>query len=222
MLQDVHSIEAEVTHLAEATGGHVFRRGSDLTSTLASLVRDGDTSYQLSFAPLEPPDDRYHSLTVKVPSRRNAALRYRTGYLYSKEPALLADRFREAIWQPLDTREIALSARSVSSFNGGALKLSIAFDDLALKLENNRWIGKVDIFVLRRAADEMHARITGRTLALSLQPQTYQTMHGRQIPVDQLIEKDAETSSFRILAVDENSGHMGSITIPAAALGQQN
>jgi VWFA-related protein len=222
MQQNVHAIQATIVNLAEATGGRVFRRGGDLSSNLESLVREGDAAYQVSFAPTAPPDDSYHMLTVKIASRRNVVLRYRKGYLYSKEPALMADRFRQAVWQPLDSHEIALTAHRVSSFNGGALKLSVAIDDLGLKLQEDRWVDSVDIFVVRRSADEMHARINGRTLAIALRPETYQAMQGREIPFDQLIEKDSNTASFRILAVDENSGRMGSLTIPASALDQDN
>ncbi len=222
MQQNVHAIQTTVVNLAEATGGRVFRRGGDLSSNLQSLVREGDAAYQISFAPTEPPDDSYHMLTVKIASRRNVVLRYRKGYLYTKEPALMADRFRQAVWQPLDSHEISLTAHRVSSFNGGALKLSLAIDDLGLKLQDDRWVDNVDIFVIRRSADEMHARINGRTLAIALRPETYQAMQGREIPFDQLIEKDSNTASFRILAVDENSGRMGSLTIPASALDQDN
>jgi hypothetical protein len=38
------------------------------------------------------------------------------------------------------------------------------------------------------------------------------------IPFDQFIEKTQGTSSVRIVVVDENSGRMGSVTIPALAL----
>jgi len=217
MQQDVHTVQAPIQEMAEATGGRVFRRGGDLAENLRSVIEDGDASYLLGFAPDTPADDRYHALTIKAPSHRGVVLRYRTGYLYTIEPATTRDRFREAVWRPLDSSDIALSARPLPAYTGSAYKLNIAINDLALQLQGGRWVDKLDIFVVRRDADGSHARVSGRTLALALLPSTYQNLLGEGIPFEEFVEKDNTAASFRFLVIDGNSGRMGSLTIPAAS-----
>jgi hypothetical protein len=215
--QDVHPVQASIQQMAEATGGRVFRRGGDLSANLKSVIEDGDASYLLGFAPDIPADNRYHVLTIKVPSHRGIALRYRAGYLYTAEPATTRDRFREAVWRPLDSSDIALSAHPLPAYSGSAYKLNIAINDLALQLQGGRWVDKLDIFVVRRDADGLHARVSGRTLALALLPSTYQSLLGEGIPFEEFVEKDNNTATLRFLVIDGNSGRMGSLTIPTAS-----
>lgn len=218
MQQDIHPIQGAIQALAEATGGRVFRRSGSIAKNLDSVVEDGRAAYLLGFAPDTPADDQYHVLTVKLTGRRGATVRFRTGYFYSKDPATMKDRFREAIWQPLDVSEIAVSARPAASYTGAILKLNIAINDLALQLQGGRWKDKLDIFVVHRGEDDLHARITGRTMVLALLPATYQSLLEKGVPFNQFVERGADSGSVRILVVDENSGRMGSVTLPAAIL----
>jgi VWFA-related protein len=216
--QDTHLVQSSIQELAQATGGRVFRRGSDLAEDLNSVVEDGNGHYMLGFAPDTSADDRYHSLKVKVGSHRGVALRYRTGYLYATEPATPKDRFREAVWRPVDVSDIALRARALPAYTGSAFKLNIAINDLALQLQGGRWVDKLDIFVVRRSPDGSHAKITGRSLSLALLPSTYQSLLEDGVPFEQFVEKDNNTDSVRFLVVDENSGRTGSLTIPFASV----
>ena len=218
MQQDIHPIQGPVQELAQVTGGRVFQRSSSIAANLNKVVEDGRATYLLGFTPDTPADDQYHILTVKLSGRRGATLRYRTGYLYAKQPATLKDRFREAIWRPLDMNEIAVSARPTAAYTGAILKLNIGINDVALKLQGGRWKDKLEIFVVHRGVDDLHARVTARTLALALLPATYQSLLEKGIPFDQFVERDEDSGSVRILVVDENSGRMGSVTLPAAIL----
>jgi hypothetical protein len=47
---------------------------------------------------------------------------------------------------------------------------------------------------------------------------TYQKLLKEGIPFDQPVEKTQDLGSVRIVVVDENSGRMGSVTVPAEAL----
>jgi VWFA-related protein len=120
-----HPIRTAIQQMAAATGGRAFPRSGDMVKSLDQAVGDGRATYLLSFAPDSPADDQYHQLTVKLANRRGVTLRYRTGYLYTKEPATLKDRLRQAIARPLDTNEITLSATPLATPRGAALKLSM-------------------------------------------------------------------------------------------------
>ncbi len=218
MQQDLHPIQAAIQEMAEATGGQAFRRSGEIAKNLDKVTADGRAAYLLGFTPDTPADDQYHALTVKLTARHGVLLRYRTGYQYAREPATLKGRFQQAIWQPLDVSEIAVSANPMAASTGSAFRLSIAANDVALKQQDEHWVDKLDVFLIQRDDEGLHARVTGQTLRLTLKPATYAKLQQEGIPFDQFIEKAPGTSSVRIVVVDENSGRMGSVTIPASAL----
>jgi VWFA-related protein len=218
MQQDLHPIQIAIQDMATATGGRAVPRAGDMAAELGRVVEDGRATYLLSFTPGTPADNQYHMLTVKVATRRDVRLRYRTGYQYAAEPSTLKDRFRQAIWQPLDVNEIAVTANPVAASAGTTLRLNIATNDLAMKQQGDRWVDKLDIFVVQREDDGLHARIAGQTLGLALKPPTYQSLLGEGIPFEQRIERKQDMGSLRIVVVDENSGRMGSVTVPASML----
>lgn len=222
MMQDIHPVQVAIQEMARATGGRTFRRGGDFIRNLNSVVDDGSATYLLGFTPNMPADDQYHSVTVKLTMRRNVVLRFRTGYEYAKEPATMKDRFRQAVWQPNDAREIALSASRLPAYGGTAFRLKIAAGDLELNRQGDRWMDKLDIFVVRRSEDGFVARITGHTLGLALRQSTYENLKDKGIPFDQFVERTQDTASLRILVVDENSGRIGSVTLPPSVLNRGN
>jgi len=217
MQQDTHPIQGAFRELADATGGRAFRRSGSIASELDGVVNDGRAAYLLSFTPDQPADGTYHLLTVKLAGRRNITLRYRTGYQYDKEPATLKDRFRQAVWQPADVDEIALTAKPLAASKGVTLKLNIAATDLDLAQQGEFWSGKLDIFLVQRNDTGLRAQITGQTMGLRLKAATYQKLMRYGIPLVQSVEIKPDTGSVRVVVVDENSGRMGSVTVPASA-----
>ncbi len=215
MHQDLHGITPEFRDLAEATGGRALRRAGDLAGELNSIAEDGRTAYLLSFTPDTAADDSYHRISIKLKAKRNLTLRYRTGYLYEKEPATLKQRFEKTVWRPRDENEIGLTAAGDSAGGRASLKLTIAATDLEMTQGGNRWMDKLDIFLVERG--ESSAKVNGRTLALRLQPATYERVLREGITVDQPMPVKSQARSFRIVVVDENSGRMGSLTLPGGS-----
>jgi len=218
MQQDLHGIQPAIQGLAAATGGRAFRRSSDLVAELNQAVADGRATYLLSFTPDTPADDQYHHLTVKLTAERGVTLRYRSGYQYTKEPVTLKDRVRQAISQPLDVNDIAISANPVESPAGATLKLKIAASDLALKQQDDRWTGRLDIFLVQREDDSTHTRVSGQKIGLRLLPATYQEALKSGMPFDQQVEREQKTGSIRVVVIDEDSGRIGTVTVPATAM----
>lgn len=216
--QDTHPIQGTVRDLASATGGRPIRRSGDLAAQLSGIVEDGHATYQLSFSPDGPADDQYHKLTVKLNGHHGVTIRYRTGYLYAKEPATLKDRFREAIWRPTDATEIGVDAKVAPSGSGVSVKLNIAAADLGMEQAGGRWMDKLDIFFIQRDDAGIHAQLEGQTLGLRLKPATYQNVLSAGVPFERAVEMRPGLASLRVLVVDENSGRMGSVTLPAAQL----
>ncbi|MGA8668819.1 MAG: VWA domain-containing protein [Terracidiphilus sp.] len=218
MQQDTHPIQPAFRELAEATGGRTLRRAGDIAAELTRVVEDGRAAYLLSFTPSDPADDKYHLITVKVTDRRYITLRHRTGYLYSKEPTTLKERFRQAIWQPADVSEIAMTASPETDSIGNLLKLNIAGSDLDLAQQGDRWSDKLDIFLVQRSDAEVRAKVTGQTLSLHLKPSTYRKILHEGLAFDERVESRPGGSELRVVVVDENSSRMGSVTVPLSAL----
>ena len=218
MQQDEHPIQIAIQQMAQATGGRIFRRSGNIAASLMSVMEDGRAAYLLSFAPDSPPDDQYHRLTVRVVSRRGVVLRYRAGYLYAKEPATLKARFEQAIWQPLDATEIGISAHPGPASGGVALNLRIAATDVSMTQQDDRWTGRLDIFLVQRDETGAHARVTGQTLVLHLKPDTWQKFLREGIPFDEFVGEKQNSGTLRIIVVDENSRRIGSITLSPAIL----
>jgi VWFA-related protein len=216
MSQDLHPIQGPVREVAEATGGRTIRRSGDLAAALSGIVQDGEATYQLSFSPHGPADDHYHAITVKLNGRRGITLRYRKGYLFDKDPDTLKARFQQAVWRPTETSDIGV--RATVSGNGSTIQLTIAATGLGMEQQAGRWMDKLDIFFIQRDDAGIRARVDGQTLGLRLRPETYQKALENGIPFEHAVEMRPGMASVRVLVVDENSGRMGSVTIPFSAL----
>ncbi|MGO9775978.1 MAG: VWA domain-containing protein [Terracidiphilus sp.] len=218
MNQDLHPIQPTIRQVADATGGRTIRRSSDLAAELSDIIEDGHAAVRVSFYPQGPADGQYHTITVKLTGRqRGLTLRYRTGYLYAKEAGILKERFQQAVWEPLDANQVAVSAKVVSMDAGASVKIEIAAGDLGLQERDGRWTDKLDIFFIQRDDAGLRAQVEGQTLGLRLKSSTYQNLLSSGIPFDRFVQMKPATDSLRVLVVDENSGCMGSVTIPASA-----
>jgi VWFA-related protein len=117
MRQDLHPIQGAIREVAEATGGRTLRRAGDLAAELSGIAADGHAAYLLYFRPSTTADGKYHRIAIKLATRRNIQLRYRTGYQYDREPETLKARFYQAVWRLAEANEIALSAVPVAASN---------------------------------------------------------------------------------------------------------
>jgi hypothetical protein len=219
MSQDLHPVQGPVRQVAAATGGRVIRRSGDLTAQLNSIVADGHATYMLSFSPQGPADGQYHTINIKQTGRHGLTLSYRTGYFFEKEPANLKERFQQAVWRPMDVSEIAITARVLADSGGANVKINIAAGDLGLQQQAGRWMDKLDIFFIQRDDAGLHARVEGQTLGLRLKSATYEKLMPAGVPFEHFVGARRDMASLRVLVVDENSGRMGSVTIPASAMG---
>jgi VWFA-related protein len=219
MQQDMRPIQGPIRHLADATGGRVFRRSGGIADELNGVVEDGHASYQLSFYPEGQADGQFHNLTVKLTgNQKGVVLRYRTGYLYTKEPATLKERFHQAIWLPEDANQVAVTAQPIAFDGGLRVKITVAAGDLALEEKSGRSSGNLDVFMVQRDDADLQAQVEGKRLGLQLKASTLQYLLKNGLSVERTVQLKPSSTSLRILVVDENTGRMGSVTIPASAL----
>ena len=140
----------------------------------------------------------------------------------TRRPAGLRDRFREAVLRPEDAGEIGLSANLLPDAKGRTLQIDIAAADLEMVEKGERWTDRVDVYVVARETAGLKAHVSGQSMNLQLEGASYQKYLHDGIPYRQVLEVVPGTGSLRIIVLDENSGRMGSVTIPAAALGKSS
>jgi len=217
--QDIHPIQGVFREVADATGGRTFPRSSNILGDLNAVVADGHATYLLGFSPSQPADGEYHQLMVKLVGHRDATLRFRSGYQYDKEPTTLKERFAQVVWQPADASEISVSTKLITDAEGNALRVTVAGSDLALEKQNSVWAGKLDIFLVQRDAEALHAKVSGMTVGLRLKSATYEHAMKEGLTFDERLDREHVKGSVRVVVVDVNSGRIGSVTVPPEALG---
>jgi VWFA-related protein len=219
MQQDTRAIQGPIRHLAEATGGRIFRRSDSIATELNGVIEEGHAAYLLSFTPDLPADGQFHLLTLKLASKRpGLTLHYRTGYIYSKEPATLKERFHQALWLPVDANQVAVTAQPITFEGGLRVKITVAAGDLALEEKSGRWSGNLDVFLVQRDDAGLQAQVEGKRLGLQLKASTLQYLLKNGLSVERTVQLKPSITSLRVLIVDENTGRMGSVTIPSSAL----
>ena len=119
--------------------------------------------------------------------------------------------------------DIALTAIPSDSAQTRMLKVGVAATDLEMAQAGDSqtgefWTDRLDVFLIERDDDTLHAKVTGHTLGLRLHPATYQKVLHEGIPFDQPSPFKPGAGSVRVIVVDENSGRMGSVTLPAQGL----
>ncbi len=216
--QDEHSISGVFREVADATGGRVFRRSSNIIGELNGVVADGHATYLLGFSPSQSADGTYHLLTVKLVGHHDAMLRFRSGYQYDKEPATLKERFAQTVWDPTDASQIGITTKIVTDAVGSALRVTVAGNDLDLTQQNEVWHGKLDIFLVQRDQEALRAKVSGLTVGLRLKKPTYQRAMKEGLTFDQRLDGKQAIGSLRVVVIDANSGRIGSVTVPTAAL----
>jgi VWFA-related protein len=218
MKQDTRPIAPQIRSMAEATGGRALRRATDIAAELDQIAGDGAATYLIGFSPTAPADDAYHQITIRMTNRKDLTLRYRSGYLYVREPASLRERFRAAVWTPADAGDLGARATVGKDAEGPLIHIVLSAQDLQLDEEKNLRKGKLYVFLVDRDDAALKARVTGQTIALNLKPATYARIRKEGLAFDQKLAEPLQGSSLRIVLVDDATGRMGSITIPTTAL----
>jgi VWFA-related protein len=217
MQAEMFGIQEPVRRIAESTGGQAFGRASDLGKTLDTILSDTQATYMASFKPDSAPDDTFHTIVLKVTGKPKVKLRYRSGYLYEKDALDAKASFQQAVWRPGDSTDIGLTAKVVSH-SPSTLQVMIALKDVALEQQQGRWTGKLDVYFIQRDEDTGHASSSGDGVQLALKDSSYQMAMKTGFAYQRSLNPSTKARSLRVIVYDENSGRLGSVTLPASAL----
>jgi hypothetical protein len=113
---------------------------------------------------------------------------------------------------------ITVNADVEPGSSSASVRVNIAAGDLEMEQRGGRWTDKIDIFFIQRDDAGLHAHLEGQTLGLRLKPSTYQNILPKGVPFERAVELRPGMASLRVVVVDENSGRIGSVTIPSVAM----
>jgi VWFA-related protein len=214
---------APMNEIAKGTGGRAYYDANDLDNAIRSALDDSRISYTLGYYPANSKNDgKYRNVSVKV-QRPGVTLRYRTGYEAEKDQkSKTAPKLdlQQALGSPLDSTGLPLSAHAVRA--GGKLDVRLRIDpsSLTLRQEYGRRKGGVSVSYAFRSGDSLgKVQVFSESNKLDLPEELYPKLlqqgvrtFRKQLPIP------ANATSLRLVIRDQESGSVGSITIPLAAV----
>jgi hypothetical protein len=204
--------------LAAGTGGRAFHNSNDLQAAVETAMEDADSSYTIAFYALDPPDETFHPIKVKI-DRAGAEARYRSSY-YSTliKPPTEGDRvalLESAARSALDATGIGLVAAAERTGSKAApsfhVALRIDVNDLSLDNRTGKWSGGCEAAFITQSADGATLAIVHKTITLALTDDVYAARKRDGVVLEQMIAPDPKIVRIRIAVVDHRSGVMGSL-----------
>jgi VWFA-related protein len=205
--------------LAATTGGASFNDAGDLHTAMKTAEEDSLSAYTLGYYPAEEVlDGKYHRLTVILAGMKsgNIEIRYRPGYIASKQPASVAapseaaaiDDFLE---NPLDATALGLTGEFLpdpSRPGEHLVRITVDLHDVRLERQGDHSVGALQLGYL--LGDEnikvgtVHIALTEAQLAEVLKT-------GYIINLTRI---RSTANSIRVLIRDSSTGAAGSLKIP--------
>jgi VWFA-related protein len=210
---------AGMKEIADRTGGRAFYNRNDLDHAIRSALDDSKISYTLGYYPTDNKHDgTYRNLSVKI-HRPDITLRYRTGYDAendSKHQTTQKADLGQVFGSPLDIASLPLRAHAVRA--GNKLDVSLKIDPATLTFRQESGRRKAAVSVLYGFGppkDSGKIHIYSELNKLELSEEQYKTLlqHGLRTFRKQ-ISLPLDATSLRLAIRDEESGLMGSVTIP--------
>jgi VWFA-related protein len=208
--------QGPLLEFADHTGGRAFINTNDVLGAMQSAFTDASAIYTLAFYPQSQRlDGSFRKLRVKLVTRPELTVRYRSGYWDAPISGDVETELREATWSPLDATGIGLTATSASA-SPGTLDLQVSVDVSALSLEQNgaRRKGRVRIVVVQSTDDQEQVNFSDETLGLELRAETYQRMLNEGFSYRRVVRLSPRATRLRVVVIDPSSGRIGSLYVP--------
>jgi len=221
-------IHETMDDLAHRTGGRAYYNTNDLAKAIHDAVSDSTLTYTLGFYPENEKYNReFHKIKVEV-ERSHVNLHYRSGYLDLPESRpddkLRMAQLRDALWSPLEATELGLTVQANLVSPGGParvvgetslnLALNIKPDGIAIKLEGDRYTGRLDVLMIPFDARGNQLDGPEDTIDLKMLSETYKKFTVTGVPLNKTLTLSPRAASVRIVVRDAGSGMIGSLTVP--------
>jgi VWFA-related protein len=221
-LSDTGPTLETMKELAERTGGRAFYNSNDIRKALHRAVDETRDTYELGFYPTHGKwDGSFRELRVRV-LRSGLEVRHRKGYIaYAGLPETAEDHaasMNSAARNPLDATALGISVRLSPGRDGGssARTFEITLDpkDLVFRQENGRWIGAVRVLLAKKNPEGLLGNWETHTINLRLTQFSYERAMREGLHLDGQFLFPPEVRELRVVVCDENSGSLGSLSVP--------
>ncbi len=211
--------ELAMREISYDTGGRAYVNTNDMVGSLRNAYDDSRAAYTLGFYPEEPAfKGGFHNLKVKVKDRPDLRLYYRKGYADVPAADSIKAELEAAAWSPFDESGIGLTARLTNAGRRRpVLNVNIALGGLSLKHTGDRWRGTVDVALVQKDDQGRQYNSVDQTISLALRPETYRKLLKSGFGFHESVPMNAETTSLRVIVVDDASHNLGSLTIPVTS-----
>jgi VWFA-related protein len=212
--------------LASRTGGKAFYNTNDLKHAIRDAIADASTTYTLGFYPAdEKYDGKFHKFSVKVEHAGfGYDVRYRKGYFdFASRPTDERQRKSEvnnALLSPLDSSAlgVSLGAVRVDQPVPNSMKLRVMVDTrgIGFHSEGELMKGMMHVYIAQKNDRGNQFNATDNKIELTYtKPQFAQKMKdGGIILPDTSVALVSQATQLRVVVRDEESGTLGSVTVP--------
>lgn len=215
-----------MNYIADLTGGKAFYDTNDIGSAIRRAAEDSRVTYTLGYyLPDVRPDNKFHKIKVKV-DRSGVTIRTKKGYFAREQmvpnAAKLDEVLRQAIWSPLDSTNIGVSARiDPSTILPNASRLVFMVDPsevLFADASGKRYLGSLDVLFVQHT--KRGSRVAGekKTVKIDITAQRFEEFKKRGLTAGQDIAVNSDTEAIRVLILDRFTGSTGSVTLPVTNL----
>jgi VWFA-related protein len=214
-----------LNQFAAMTGGRPDG-GRDIGAAVAQAMTDARTSYQIGFyAPMENWDSKFHKLRIAC-KRKGVRIQAKTGYYaWPEEPgADVRQAMRAAALQPADAAEIGLrAALSPAAGNKGPQHLGVAIDarDVAMLRESDKYKFQMSLAIVGYDGAGVAHPSDIRPFDISYNAQERDKVLGQGIECTLDVPQGPDMTSLRLIAFDNNSRSIGSVTLPLKPAGKR-
>lgn len=211
-----------LAQFALATGGSAISGTNDIAGAIQRVVDRNSNTYLLGYYPDHNKwNGEFREIKVKV-NRPGVEVHARVGYYASTEtgsaPQLTARRLADVVRSPLDASEITfdIQAESVGTADERQLKLEITFDptQLHFQQQSDRWMDNITKVLAEFGPDGHEISQHSQTLNLTPPLADYQQFLQKPFSYSETVTISKSTDRLRIVLRDENTGALGSVTIP--------
>ncbi len=211
-------------YIADLTGGKAFYNTNDIGGAIRHAIDDSAVTYTLGYyASDENWDNKFHKIKVKV-KRGGVVVRTKKGYLAQEQPApnpgKLDQLLREAIWSPLDSTALGVSARidpSPTMPNASRLFFALDPNEIQFKQANDKFNGAIDVVFVQQTKRGKSLADLKKTLNLSATADRFAVIRSKALTAGEDLALRADTDAVRIVVLDRSNGSTGSVTIPVTA-----
>jgi VWFA-related protein len=193
--------------LADQTGGRAFHHINDLSIAIQEAADDGRVNYSLTFSPAASSlDGSYHRLQLTV-KRPDVKLRYRPGYVASRDAAV-APSLPDAIASQVAHTGVGFTVH-LDPVEGG-YKASVIIDPRNITLEpnNGNWIGSMQFIVVVGKTEQL------MTMPLNFTEAVFHQVQEQGLHFSARVKTPPGTTGFSLGFRDIPSGMVGTLHVP--------